>query len=115
MSEGIWHEDNVVQLGKPHNFQGTDNGPVEPNDYPHEGYRLQHVQLPDPINPPHYKQAGVEAIDIIEHVVSLYKDHPAMAYNVGAALKYLLRAPIKHPTPTDDLKKAAWHIERASK
>ena len=108
-------------IGFPYGNKGTDNGltdppcDVEPNDYPHEGYRLQHVQLPDPINPPHYKQAGVEAIDIIEHVVSLYKDYPSMAYNVGAALKYLLRAPIKHPSPTDDLKKAAWHIERAGK
>ena len=40
-------------LGFPHGFRGTDNGPVDPpcetvGMPPAEGYRLQHVVLPEP-------------------------------------------------------------------
>ncbi len=68
---------------------------------------------PDPIkHPAHYNQGTVETIDIIEFIISAYPNQ-AIAYNVGAALKYICRAPFKHPTISDDLKKAQWHINRA--
>ena len=108
------NDDNV--LGFPYGNIGTDNGPVdppsdvEPLDYPQEGYRLQHVKLPDPINPPHYKRNGVETIDLIEHIIADYKD-PIQAGLVWQILKYLARAPHKG-NQTDDLCKAGWYMER---
>lgn len=106
-------------LGFPHGFRGDGNGPVdppcdvEPRDYPNEGYRLQHTQLPepkDPINPTHYRQGNVEAIDIIEHIVASYRD-PLQAGLVWQVLKYLIRAPHKGHLETD-IHKASWYMER---
>lgn len=59
----------------------------------------------DPVNnPPHYKAAGLEAIEVIEAFAG-------GNYHRGAALKYLLRAGRKGDTATD-LRKALWHINR---
>jgi Protein of unknwon function (DUF3310) len=54
-------------------------------------------------HPPHYRghPSGVECIDIVEH----------MGFNVGNAIKYLWRADLKG-APIEDLKKAAWYINR---
>lgn len=59
---------------------------------------------PDAVNhPPHYTAhpSGVECIDVVEH----------MGFNVGNAIKYLWRADHKG-APLQDLRKAAWYIER---
>lgn len=56
-------------------------------------------------HPRHYNQhpAGVECIDIIEH----------MSFNTGTAIKYLWRAGLKEGSPElEDLRKATWYIER---
>lgn len=58
----------------------------------------------DPINKPkHYTShaSGVECIQITEH----------MSFNLGNAIKYLWRADEKG-APIEDLKKAAWYINR---
>jgi hypothetical protein len=58
----------------------------------------------DPVDhPPHYNAnpSGVECIDVAEH----------MSFNVGNALKYLWRADHKGDA-VEDLKKAAWYINR---
>lgn len=58
----------------------------------------------DNINhPKHYTShpSGVECIQITEH----------MSFNLGNAIKYLWRADEKG-APLDDLKKAAWYINR---
>lgn len=54
-------------------------------------------------HPKHYNSnpSGVEAITVIEH----------MSFNVGNAMKYLWRADHKNST-VQDLKKAAWYINR---
>jgi hypothetical protein len=54
-------------------------------------------------HPAHYNThpSGVECIDIIEHY----------NFNVGNAIKYLWRADEKG-APIDDLRKAAWYIQR---
>ena len=54
-------------------------------------------------HPPHYNAhpSGVECIQIVEH----------MSFNVGNAVKYLWRADEKG-APLEDLKKAAWYINR---
>lgn len=56
-------------------------------------------------HPAHYNvhPAGVECIDVIEH----------MPHNIGAAIKYLWRAGLKPGEATvKDLHKAAWYAER---
>lgn len=60
--------------------------------------------MTDPINPPHYKShpSGVEAIDVVEH----------FTFNLGNAVKYIWRAGLKSPNPVEDLKKAAWYLNR---
>lgn len=59
---------------------------------------------PDNVNHPrHYTShpSGVECIQITEH----------MSFNLGNAIKYLWRADEKG-APLDDLRKAAWYINR---
>lgn len=60
--------------------------------------------MADNINhPAHYTShpSGVECIQITEH----------MSFNLGNAIKYLWRADEKG-APLDDLRKAAWYIQR---
>jgi hypothetical protein len=67
--------------------------------------------MTDPVNhPPHYRQGGIECIDVIDQVVAHYP--PAVAYHIGNALKYLWRAPHKGASVAD-LQKARWYIDRA--
>ena len=58
----------------------------------------------DAIDPDHYRShpSGIECIQITEH----------MAFNLGNAVKYIWRSEIKHDSPIEDLKKAAWYINR---
>ncbi|QJS14185.1 DUF3310 domain-containing protein [Streptomyces argyrophyllae] len=59
----------------------------------------------DEINhPSHYTwiPSGLEVIDITEH----------MNFNLGNAVKYVLRSNHKHDSPLTDLRKAAWYINR---
>ena len=60
--------------------------------------------IPDPINPSHYKSGGLEAIQVIEAF--------ELDYNLGNAVKYLLRCGKKGP-PIEDLHKCAWYVQRA--
>lgn len=60
---------------------------------------------PDPVNhPSHYTShpSGVECITITEHY----------GFNIGNAIKYLWRAGLKSSDPIEDLKKAAWYVNR---
>lgn len=54
-------------------------------------------------HPPHYTShpSGIECIQITEH----------MGFNIGNAIKYLWRADEKG-APLDDLRKAAWYVQR---
>jgi hypothetical protein len=67
-----------------------------------------HITTPPTVekidHPKHYNShpSGVEAIVICEH----------MSFNVGNAVKYLFRAGVKTPDPLEDLKKAAWYVNR---
>lgn len=59
--------------------------------------------MSDPVNhPPHYQHpSGVECIEIVEH----------LGFCLGNAIKYLFRAG-KKDVSVQDLKKAAWYLER---
>jgi len=68
--------------------------------------------MSDQVNhPSHYKQGRVEAIEVIEDVVSGAPD-PVVGYLVGQTLKYLLRAWHKD-NASQDLQKAEWYLRRA--
>jgi hypothetical protein len=61
--------------------------------------------LSDPVNhPSHYTEhpSGIECIEVTEH----------MSFCIGNAIKYLWRADLKHDDAIEDLKKAAWYINR---
>jgi hypothetical protein len=60
----------------------------------------------DSINPDYYKSNGLEAIDIIEAY--------SLGFNMGNALKYILRAG-KKSSKEIDLKKAIWYLQREVK
>lgn len=83
-----------------------------------EGYRLQHVQLPEPQpdlvkSPAHYNRNGVETWDLIEHVVCEYPD-PTCAYHIASIHKYSDRAPYKGKF-YQDIRKAIQHAKRLEK
>jgi len=61
--------------------------------------------------PDHYKQADIEAINVIEMIVEQYDDKKA-GYSIGNALKYIQRAPHKGKQ-VEDLKKAKQYLSRA--
>lgn len=63
------------------------------------------VRVDDPVNHPrHYTQhpSGIECIQITEH----------MGFNLGNAVKYIWRADLKNDDAVEDLKKAAWYVNR---
>lgn len=57
-------------------------------------------------HPAHYQAGGMEAIDVIEAF--------GLGFNLGNAVKYLLRAGRKGDA-VEDLRKAGWYIEREIK
>lgn len=63
-------------------------------------------------HPSHYKQGKFETIEVIEEITQGYGDS-YVGYCVGNAIKYLARAPHKHDTPEEDLRKAAKYIQFA--
>ena len=68
--------------------------------------------MSDPVNSPsHYTKGRIEAIEVIEDVVSGAPE-PVIGYHVGQALKYLLRAWHKE-NASQDLQKAVWYLNRA--
>lgn len=64
-------------------------------------------------HPEHYNMGTVEVIDIIEGLIKDIDD-PAVGFNVGQCLKYVLRCPYKENIYRD-LKKANWCLQRAIK
>lgn len=63
-------------------------------------------------HPDHYTRGRFEVIEVIEQVTSGYKDG-FVAHCVGTATKYQHRAPFKHASPLEDLRKAAKYLEFA--
>lgn len=61
---------------------------------------------PDPVvnHPKHYNMGTFEVIDVIEDW--------GLGFNLGNAIKYIARAPHKG-CQAEDLKKAAWYLQRA--
>ena len=75
--------------------------------------RFEAGKAQDAVNQPsHYTQGKFETIEVIEEITSGYNDG-YVAYCVGNALKYEARAPFKHDTPLEDLRKAARYLAYA--
>ena len=66
----------------------------------------------DAVNPGHYKRGKFETIEVIEEITQGYDDG-FVAHCAGTAIKYIARAPYKHATPTEDLRKAVKYLEFA--
>lgn len=64
-------------------------------------------------SPQHYRHGRFETIELIEGIAKKYDDG-FVAYCVGNAVKYVDRAPFKHGSPSEDLRKAAWYLTRAA-
>lgn len=62
-------------------------------------------------HPAHYTQGKIEAIEIIEQVASAYPVKVAIL--IANVTKYIIRSPFKNGV--EDLKKAAWYLDRAIK
>lgn len=62
--------------------------------------------------PPHYNKYSFQPIDIIAEVSNAYEG--STAFHIGTTLKYLMRAPFKGKL-LEDLKKAAYYLNRAIK
>lgn len=78
------------------------------------GRRVHELEGADAVNSPaHYKRGDLETIDIIAHITAGYDD-PFVAYCVGNAVKYEDRAPYKHDSPAECLRKAAWYLTKAA-
>lgn len=68
---------------------------------------------PDAVqHPSHYNQGRFETIEVIEEFTKGYNDG-FVAHCVGTATKYISRAPYKHESPAEDLRKAAKYLEFA--
>jgi phage I-like protein len=66
---------------------------------------IEHARRDDPVNhPAHYTMhpSGIECVTIAEH----------FGFCLGNAIKYIWRAGLKTQDASDDLKKAAWYINR---
>ena len=63
-------------------------------------------------HPKHYNMYKVEVIETILDWLQ-YIDNPQVAYLIGTALKYIPRSPLKHDSPTEDLKKAVFYLNKA--
>ena len=62
-------------------------------------------------HPSHYTSGKFEVIEVIEEFTQGYE--PYEAYCVGNVIKYVARAPHKHATPLQDLKKARQYLDFA--
>lgn len=63
-------------------------------------------------HPSHYGNGRFETIEMIEEITKGYDDG-FVAHCVGTAVKYESRAPFKHETPLEDLRKARKYLEFA--
>lgn len=63
-------------------------------------------------HPSHYTRGKFETIEIIEEITQGYEDG-YVAYCVGNSIKYLARAPFKHESPTEDIRKAIQYLQFA--
>ena len=78
-----------------------------------ESLNFEEAPKSDAVNhPSHYGKGRFETIEMIEEITKGY-DNGFVAHCVGTAVKYESRAPFKHDTPLEDLRKARKYLEFA--
>ena len=78
-----------------------------------ESLNFEEAPKSDAVNhPSHYGKGRFETIEMIEEITKGYDDG-FVAHCVGTAVKYESRAPFKHDTPLEDLRKARKYLEFA--
>ena len=82
--------------------------PTDDDETPTQSDSVDNVNSPQ-----HYRHGRFETIELIEDITKKYDDG-FVAYCVGNAVKYVDRAPFKHVSPSEDLRKAAWYLTRAA-
>ena len=82
--------------------------PTDDNDTPTQPDSVDNVNSPQ-----HYCHGRFETIELIEDITKKYDDG-FVSYCVGNAVKYVDRAPFKHGSPSEDLRKAAWYLTKAA-
>jgi len=75
-------------------------------------HRADNADADNVDKPAHYTQGGVETIDYIAQVTGGYTDG-FVAHCVGTTIKYVSRAPYKHESPAEDLRKARRYLDFA--
>lgn len=70
-------------------------------------YPLKGPDRPDPTNPPHYQRGGMEAIDVLQAMMS---PEEVRGFFWGHLFKYIWRWPEK--AGVEDLRKAKWYLDR---
>ena len=63
-------------------------------------------------SPSHYTNGKFETIEVIEEITQGYSDG-FVAHCAGTAIKYIARAPYKHETPLEDLRKSRRYLDFA--
>lgn len=59
--------------------------------------------------PAHYAKGKYECIDVMIEALGVEK---VKGFCIGNAFKYIYRCTTKHETPTEDLKKAVWYLNK---
>ena len=78
-----------------------------------ESLNFEEAPKSDAVNhPSHYGKGRFETIEMIEEITKGYANG-FVAHCVGTAVKYESRAPFKHDTPLEDLRKARKYLEFA--
>lgn len=67
-------------------------------------------EKPDNVNhPSHYTNGKYECIDVMEDV---FGENAIKTYCLLNAFKYMYRCQYKHNTPTEDIKKTVWYLNK---
>ena len=99
-----WLDDQIRQLEEQLRTQTPDNKPAKTEPKP---AAKPVIPKPDPVNhPAHYTSGGIEVIDFIAA--------KGLNYNLGNVVKYVSRCG-KKADALEDLKKAAWYLDREIK
>lgn len=92
--EGMWKHEAGIK-----DNHGSDDAPTYAQEQLADVERREAVDHPD-----YYKRGGIEVIDAIEAW--------ELGFNLGNVVKYIARAGHKTADSLQDLKKAAWYLER---
>lgn len=99
MSRTVHYDTNGNEI---YEEESTNDAPTYPQEQLADIERREAVNHPD-----YYKRGGIEVIDVIEAW--------GLGFNLGNVVKYIARAGRKTKDGLQDLRKAAWYLDREIK